>query len=210
MADLKISELSSLLGSDVDPNNDLLAIVDFSSLETKKITVAEIIQALGLDQPLVQKLNVTDTSFTLTDIFTFPAAALSFALANELTWSLRVPSNWDTSQDPTVQAIGFTTGAGTAENYVFEYGISAFSNGDTLDATDDETINFTELAPDAADELFYTSQQTIDSATINLAANDLMKITFRRLGNDLSDDRGGNFNLLYLLLTWPRTGLGIH
>ena len=48
MADLKISELSALAGSDV-ATGDLVAVVDSSASETKKLTIGDLI-ANGVQQ----------------------------------------------------------------------------------------------------------------------------------------------------------------
>lgn len=47
MLNRKISQLTLLASADVDPENDLFAIVDISEEETKKITVESILELVG-------------------------------------------------------------------------------------------------------------------------------------------------------------------
>ena len=45
MANKKISQLTELQGQSIDSNNDVIAIVDSSGTETKKVTIEELISA---------------------------------------------------------------------------------------------------------------------------------------------------------------------
>lgn len=45
MANKKISQLTPLQGQSIDSNNDVIAIVDASGVETKKVTISEFVQA---------------------------------------------------------------------------------------------------------------------------------------------------------------------
>ena len=43
MPDRKISELTTLASADIDPSNDVLAVVDTSAVETKKVSVTDLL-----------------------------------------------------------------------------------------------------------------------------------------------------------------------
>lgn len=47
MADKKISELTELTSGQLDPNNDVVAVVDTSATQTKKITAQNLMIDAG-------------------------------------------------------------------------------------------------------------------------------------------------------------------
>ena len=61
----KISELTSLAGSAVNPTVDVIAIADISENKTKKLTPASLKSSMGLDIPTIAALKLVPISPSL-------------------------------------------------------------------------------------------------------------------------------------------------
>jgi len=103
--------------------------------------------------------------------------------------------------------MGFTQGVGASDDYRLEWGAEITASGDIVDGVDDETLTFTQPAPDVGDELFLSDWQPIPAASVTGKSH--INLMFRRLGSDGLDTRGSGFRCLHLLVEWQRADFRI-
>jgi hypothetical protein len=126
---------------------------------------------------------------------------------NDISFTCEVPDDWDSTKDPTIQVFGYTNGTGTSQNYRFELGLTYKKSGEIASASEAEVITWTEPAPDADNTFLLTTAKQANR--LNIEAGDNMRITFKRLGGDPLDTRGGNFTFINCQITFARKGFGL-
>lgn len=124
-------------------------------------------------------------------------------------WQLHVPISWDETQDPKMHAVGVFDAAGTSDDVVFEFALEKTANGEIMDGVDDLVLNYTEPVPDTQNQMYYTDLKTMDAGALGLAANDHLRVEFRRIGGDAADTRSGAFRLLHVMVIFPRKSSGV-
>lgn len=130
--------------------------------------------------------------------------SMSASATNNLVFPFHVPLSWDPDTDPKIHTVGFTVLTDTNKNYRHEFGIESGPSLMVIDGVDDETITFTQPAPDGANTLLFGDLQTISRATLGLAVNDHMNVIFRRLGGDAADDRQGVYRIIHTMMIFQR------
>lgn len=126
---------------------------------------------------------------------------LDDATTETVRFSIKVPENWDSSQNPSFSVAGFSSGTGTSQNYRFELGNIYTKDSEAVDGTVDETVTFTAAAPDADDTMIFTTEEDLDKTGIE--AGDLVACNFSRLGGDAADTRSGDFQLAGIIFYFP-------
>lgn len=156
----------------------------------------------GSSSPTEEKIEIHVGESSSTAVgFNHLVKNFNDGITTSLFFNTTVPANWDSSQNPTITAKGICDSTGSSQDYEFEWGLLFTTTGDVLSLTEDETITFTQAAPDPDQEVLVTDSKEIDKA--NITAGDNMGIIFRRLGGDANDTRVGTFFTLMIEITFP-------
>lgn len=118
-----------------------------------------------------------------------------------------IPNNWDNTINPKVFFKGFTDGTDTSESYRFEIGGEYKAEGEAIENIEDQTVTWTESAPDGANIWLKTAEQELDKTLI--AGKNHINILAKRLGGDLEDGRTGSFRLFSVGIIFARNTLSV-
>lgn len=159
---------------------------------------------LATPQNLIQFRSIGDSGSAGSISLDRNIVSMGNGATTRVRWACQIPGGWDTSQDPTIFAIGSPSTLGAAgEFYSLEWSLKYTNSGDIWTAIDDQTLAILQIAPIAANEQFITTSISLDQAL--LVPGESVSIEFIRFGADASDTRGGALELWYIVVIYPRT-----
>lgn len=180
MANQKISSLTALTGASVDTTNDVIPIVDTSAIQTKKITVAELITALSIPATSIGKHTIyvpagamvtrttngaaPGTAETTTNKIMLKTLDYDQTTNEYAQFSIRMPKGWN---EGTVTAYFLWSSAISGTNSVI-WGLQAvaISDDDVLDAAFGTAQTVTDAQTASGDLM-----QTAETSAITIAGS---------------------------------------
>lgn len=121
--------------------------------------------------------------------------------------TINVPSNWDNTVGPIAKLLAWSNGVDVGNAYRLELGAEYVTPPEAWQNIDEETITWTNAAPDNDKILFWSDAQTLDKTLIT--AGDMINLAVRRIGGDAADTRANNYTFLGVLMEFAVTNLAI-